>query len=31
MHPDVAGKMIDALSQGGFAVSSKVTPQGVLA
>jgi tRNA dimethylallyltransferase len=30
MHPDVAGRMIDALSQGGFAASSDVTPQGVL-
>jgi tRNA dimethylallyltransferase len=30
MHPDVAGKMIDALSQGGFATSSDVTPQGAL-
>jgi tRNA dimethylallyltransferase len=30
MHPDVAGRMIDALSQGGFAASSGVTPQGVL-
>jgi tRNA dimethylallyltransferase len=30
MHPDVAGRMIDALCQGGFAASSDVTPQGVL-
>ena len=30
MHPDVAGRMIDALSQGGFAASSDVTPQGAL-
>ena len=29
-HPDVAGMMIDALSRGGFAASSDVTPQGVL-
>jgi tRNA dimethylallyltransferase len=30
MHPDVACRMIDALSQGGFAGSSDVTPQGAL-
>ena len=30
MHPDVARMMIDALSQGGFAASSDVTPQGAL-
>jgi tRNA dimethylallyltransferase len=30
MHPDVAGMMLDALSQGGFAISSDVTPQGAL-
>jgi tRNA dimethylallyltransferase len=30
MQPDVARMMIDALSQGGFAASSDVTPQGVL-
>jgi hypothetical protein len=30
MHPDAAGRMIDALSQGGFAGSSDVTPQGAL-
>jgi tRNA dimethylallyltransferase len=30
MRPDVARMMIDALSQGGFAASSDVTPQGVL-
>jgi tRNA dimethylallyltransferase len=30
MHPEVAGMMIDALSRGGFAASSDVTPQGVL-
>ena len=29
-HPDVAGMMLDALSQGGFATSSDVTPQGAL-
>jgi tRNA dimethylallyltransferase len=30
MHPDVARMMIDALSEGGFAASSDVTPQGAL-
>src|ERR1700692_1827474 len=30
MHPDAARMMIDALSQGGFAASSDVTPQGAL-
>jgi tRNA dimethylallyltransferase len=30
MHPNVAGMMIDALSQGGFAASTGVTPQGAL-
>jgi tRNA dimethylallyltransferase len=30
MHPDVARMMIDALSQGGFATSTDVTPQGAL-
>jgi tRNA dimethylallyltransferase len=30
MHFEVAGAMIDALSQGGFTTSSGVTPQGVL-
>jgi tRNA dimethylallyltransferase len=30
MHPEVARMMIDALSQGGFAASSEVTPQGAL-
>jgi tRNA dimethylallyltransferase len=30
MHPDVACRMIDALSRGGFAGSSDVTPQGAL-
>jgi len=30
MHPDVAKMMIDALSEGGFAASHEVTPQGVL-
>jgi len=30
MHPEVARKMIDALSEGGFAASSDVTPQGAL-
>jgi tRNA dimethylallyltransferase len=30
MHPDVAWMMIDALSKGGFAASSDVTPQGAL-
>jgi tRNA dimethylallyltransferase len=30
MHPDVARMMIDALSEGGFARSPEVTPQGVL-
>ena len=30
MHPEVAGMMIDALSKGGFANSSDVTPQGAL-
>jgi tRNA dimethylallyltransferase len=30
MHPDVARRMIDALSEGGFAGSSDVTPQGAL-
>ncbi len=30
MHPEVARMMIDALSQGGFARSSDVTPQGAL-
>jgi tRNA dimethylallyltransferase len=30
MHPEVAGMMIDALSRGGFATSSDVTPQGAL-
>jgi tRNA dimethylallyltransferase len=30
MHPEVARMMIDALSQGGFAASSDVTPQGAL-
>jgi tRNA dimethylallyltransferase len=30
MHPDVAKMMIDALSEGGFAGSHEVTPQGVL-
>jgi tRNA dimethylallyltransferase len=30
MHPEVARRMIDALSEGGFAGSSDVTPQGVL-
>jgi tRNA dimethylallyltransferase len=30
MHPDVAQKMIDALSKGEFSAPSEVTPQGVL-
>jgi tRNA dimethylallyltransferase len=30
MHPEVARMMIDALSKGGFAVSSEVTSQGAL-
>jgi len=30
MHPEVARKMIDALSEGGFAASSDATPQGAL-
>jgi tRNA dimethylallyltransferase len=30
MHPDVARMMIDALSKGGFATSTDVTPQGAL-
>jgi tRNA dimethylallyltransferase len=30
MHPEVARRMIDALSEGGFAGSSDVTPQGAL-
>jgi tRNA dimethylallyltransferase len=30
MHPDVACRMIDALSRGGFVGSSDVTPQGAL-
>jgi tRNA dimethylallyltransferase len=30
MHPEVARMMIDALSKGGFAASSEVTPQGAL-
>jgi tRNA dimethylallyltransferase len=30
MHPEVAQRMIDALSLGGFAASSDVTPQGAL-
>ena len=30
MHPDVARMMIDALSKGGFAASSGITPQGAL-
>jgi tRNA dimethylallyltransferase len=30
MHPEVARKMIDALSEGGFTGSSDVTPQGAL-
>jgi tRNA dimethylallyltransferase len=30
MHPEVAQRMIDALSLGGFAAASDVTPQGAL-
>jgi tRNA dimethylallyltransferase len=30
MHPEVASRMIDALSEGGFATSSDITPQGAL-
>jgi tRNA dimethylallyltransferase len=30
MHPDVARMMIDALSKGGFAASSGITPHGAL-
>ena len=30
MHPEVARSMIDALSEGGFAGSSDITPKGVL-
>jgi tRNA dimethylallyltransferase len=30
LHPEVASMLIDALSKGGFAASSQVTPQGAL-